>query len=314
MSGFDADWLAQREPFDLAARSRPLEESFAEALMRQRVGQRGAVAPPLRLADLGGGTAANFRALAPRLGGDQQWLLLDFDRQLLEEAPGRIARWATAQGWEAVASAGRCEVRAGPARWLLETQHINLASSLEALDADRFDGIVTTAFLDLVSEAWLARFARWLVAAGRPLLATLTVDGVRRWQPEIMDDELIDRAFRLHQGGDKGFGESVGPGAAAALADCLKALDCPVRLARSDWQIGGTNDSAMLTRMADEAVAVAIEVDRLAGERLARWREARSAQIASGQARLVIGHVDLLATPSTASRYHRGLESPGRRD
>jgi hypothetical protein len=297
MSGFDADWLAQREPFDLAARSRALEDAFAEALMRQRA----AGAAPLRLADLGGGTAANFRALAPRLDGDQQWVLLDFDQQLLDQAPARVARWARTQGWEAVESAGRCEVHAGPARWRLETQRIDLAASLEALDARRFDGIVTTAFLDLVSSQWLARFARWLVDADRPLLATLTVDGRRSWHPKAIDDELIDRAFRAHQGGDKGFGESVGPGACAALADCLRALDCPVALAQSDWQIGGSADSAMLDRMADEAVAVALEIDRLAGDRLARWRQTRAAQIASGQARLVVGHVDLLATPGQPS-------------
>ena len=297
MSGFDADWLAQREPFDLAARSRALEDAFAEALLRQRA----AGAAPLRLADLGGGTAANFRALAPRLDGDQQWVLLDFDQQLLDQAPARVARWARTQGWEAVESAGRCEVHAGPARWRLETQRIDLAASLEALDARRFDGIVTTAFLDLVSSQWLARFARWLVDADRPLLATLTVDGRRSWHPKAIDDELIDRAFRAHQGGDKGFGESVGPGACAALADCLRALDCPVALAQSDWQIGGSADSAMLDRMADEAVAVALEIDRLAGDRLARWRQTRAAQIASGQARLVVGHVDLLATPGQPS-------------
>ncbi len=297
MSGFDADWLAQRERFDLAARSRPLANAFAEALMRRRAAHTS----PLRLADLGGGTAANFRALAPRLGGDQHWVLLDFDQQLLDQVPVRIAGWACAQGWDAVESAGGCQVQAGPARWRIETQQIDLAASLEALDARRFDGIVTTAFLDLVSNHWLARFARWLVDANRPLLATLTVDGRRSWHPEAIDDELIDRAFRTHQGGDKGFGQSVGPGAGAALADCLRALACPVALADSDWQIGGDADSAMLDRMADEAVAVALEVDRLAGDRLARWRQTRTAQIASGQARLIIGHVDLLATPGQPS-------------
>lgn len=290
MSGFDAGWLAQREPFDLAARSRPLEQAFAAELVRSRSGAA------IRLADLGGGTAANFRALAPQLSGDQQWLLLDHDAQLLADAPARIASWARARGWEARTQGAHCEVLTGTARWELSTRQIDLAQSLESLEAGAFDGIVTTAFLDLVSLAWLERFARWLVDSGKPLLATLTVDGLRRWHPESIDDDLIERAFRMHQGGDKGFGDSVGPGAAAALAQCLEKLACPVRLERSDWQIGGT-DTAMLVRMADEAVEVARQVALDAQTRITDWRMTRAAQIEGGLASLVIGHIDLLAVP-----------------
>jgi len=290
MSGFDADWLAQREPFDLAARSRLLEQAFAAELVRNRPHAA------IRLADLGGGTAANFRALAPQLGGDQQWLLLDHDEQLLADAPARIARWARARGWEARVAGQRCEVLTGAARWELSTRQIDLARSLESLEPGAFDGIVTTAFLDLVSLGWLERFARWLVGSGKPLLATLTVDGVRRWHPEAIDDDLIERAFLLHQGGDKGFGDSVGPGAAAALAQCLETLRCPVRLERSDWQIGAA-EPAMLARMADEAVEVARQVAPDAQARIAGWRMTRTAQIDAAQASLLIGHIDLLAVP-----------------
>lgn len=307
MTGFDADWLAQREPFDLAARSRPLEHAFSEALEKIRSDRSPAASTldratphfPIRLADLGGGTAANFRALAPRLRGDQEWLLLDHDPRLLAEAPSRIAHWAQAQGWQAIVQGGRCEVHARGAHWSLATQAIDLAECLETIDATRYDGIVTTAFLDLVSQGWLARLARWLVNAGRPMLATLTVDGLRRWHPEATDDALIEQAFRAHQGGDKGFGESVGPGAAAALAQILQALACPVSIARSDWQIGAA-DLSMLNRMADEAVGVALEVDPASRDRVSRWREIRALQIQRGDATLTIGHVDLLAWPGRA--------------
>ena len=296
MSGFDADWLAQREPFDLAARSRALEQSFARALKPRRSEH------PLRLADLGGGTAANFRALAPRLAGDQQWLLLDHDAQLLADAPQRIAQWAVGQGWQVSVHDHRCDVHTGSARWTLATRQIDLAASLESLDAAQFDGIVTTAFLDLVSLTWLERFARWLVTARRPLLATLTVDGARRWQPEIEADGFIDAAFRQHQGGDKGFGESVGPGAADSLAQCFRALGCPVWTAQSNWQIG-PREAAMLGRMADEAVQVALEVSPAEHTRIEAWRAVRGAQIARCEAALVIGHLDLLAVPEPTASY-----------
>ncbi len=50
MSGFDAAWLALREPHDHAARSASLADRFALA-----VGARP------RLTDLGAGTGANLR-------------------------------------------------------------------------------------------------------------------------------------------------------------------------------------------------------------------------------------------------------------
>jgi len=88
----------------------------------------------------------------------------------------------------------------------------------------------------------------------------------------------------------------VGPGAAAALAQCLETLRCPVRLERSDWQIGAA-EPAMLARMADEAVEVARQVAPDAQARIAGWRMTRAAQIDAAQASLLIGHIDLLAVP-----------------
>ena len=318
MSGFDADWLSQREPFDRAARDPGLETAFVDALranhhshalLSDSPGDRSIEPRAMRLADLGGGTAANFRALAPRIDGDQHWVLFDHDPLLLAAAPGRIAHWARAQGWEAQidvdpdatsgrsgGTSGRCAVRSARGCWTIDVMQIDLAASLESIDARRFDGIVTTAFLDLVSHPWLERLTRWLMQARRPLLATLTVDGLRRWSPVLDDDSLIEAAFRRHQGGDKGFGESVGPGAAAVLAECLRSAGCPVRLERSDWRIG-PGEVSMLGRMAEEARAVALEVDPVSNERILGWYQQRRAQIDAGRASLATGHVDLLAIP-----------------
>ena len=65
MSGFSAEWLALREPLDARSRS-------AELVARLR-----ADAPDgtRRIVDLATGTGANLRYLAPRLGGDQDWLV-----------------------------------------------------------------------------------------------------------------------------------------------------------------------------------------------------------------------------------------------
>jgi len=292
MSGFDALWLAQREPFDLAARSITLERRFAEALRSGGLSSPG----PIRLIDLGGGTAANFRALAPRLGGDQHWLLCDHDPQLLSSAARSITRWALEHGWECSRSSSTVVVRAGSQRWSLETREIDLARSLEELDALSFDGVTTTAFLDLVSLAWLERLARWVQTAARPLLATLTVDGRRRWSSALAGDALIDDTFQRHQAGDKGFGQSVGPGAAQALAGLFGALGVACETENSDWRIGASA-VGMLRRLAAEAAAVALEIDPHLERDITAWLAERLRQIDAGAVSLTVGHLDLLALP-----------------
>ena len=76
MNGFDAQWLRQRAPYDAAARSPRLAADFVSAL-----GPR--TSAPLRLLDLAAGTGANFRALAPQIAHDQDWLLVDHDAIVL---------------------------------------------------------------------------------------------------------------------------------------------------------------------------------------------------------------------------------------
>ncbi|MGH6945123.1 MAG: hypothetical protein ACREH6_13000, partial [Geminicoccaceae bacterium] len=77
MSAFETAWLALREPYDHAARDRGLAARFAAAL---------GAAPTL--VDLGSGTGANLRCLAPHLGPGQNWRCLDHDAGLLAAAPG----------------------------------------------------------------------------------------------------------------------------------------------------------------------------------------------------------------------------------
>ena len=86
MSGFSADWLSLREPADLRSR----DEELADAL-RTRFLQRDTVS----VVDLGCGTGANLRALAPLLPETQWWTLVDYDPALLLAAKRALAAWAT---------------------------------------------------------------------------------------------------------------------------------------------------------------------------------------------------------------------------
>ena len=191
-------------------------------------------------------------------------------------------------------------VETGAARWRVRSRQLDLAQDLEQLPLDECDGVTTTAFLDLVSAAWLDRLADRLTHAQRPLLATLTVDGRRLWHPALLADARIQAAFQQHQGGDKGFGPALGSGATAYLADRLTAKGHAVQTARSDWRIGRKHHD-MLAQMVTESAAVAAEAAPADAALFTAWAQERQAQAAAGTLALEVGHLDLLALPGGTS-------------
>jgi hypothetical protein len=287
MRGFDASWLARRELFDTPARDADLAQAFGAALGN---GDR-----PARIVDLAAGTGASFRAVAPHLPGDQDWLLVDHDPRLIGSQADAIARWAQQRGWQCRGIDGGIEIANGTARWRARALRLDLARELDALDLGACDGVTTTAFLDLVSAAWLDALCLLLARSRVPLLAALTVDGRRVWNPPLAADARIDDAFSRHQARDKGFGPALGARAAAHLAERLAGEGYDVALASSDWRIGRAHRD-MLLAMIEETAAVACEVEPAQAARYTTWARERRAQ-AQSELTLAIGHVDLLARP-----------------
>ena len=74
MSGFSADWLTLREPFDMRARNPSVLDAVADSL---------AAYPSVRIVDLACGTGSTLRALSARLPARQNWKLVDNDLGLL---------------------------------------------------------------------------------------------------------------------------------------------------------------------------------------------------------------------------------------
>jgi hypothetical protein len=159
--------------------------------------------------------------------------------------------------------------------------------------SDGVAGVSAAALLDLTSAAWLDAFAAR--CRGLPLLLALSFDGRLRFEPAAEEDGEICRRFIAHQRTDKGFGPALGPDAAAHLAGGLAAEGCAVSLEAADWRLGAAADGALLratlTGIADAARDVAHD------RRLERWATARGQQLAAGDLRLTVGHVDLLALP-----------------
>jgi len=281
MTGFAADWLALREPADHAARDRGLGERFAAALP-----------PHPRIIDLGAGTGANARALAPLIAGDHHWLLVESDPALRAAQREALLAWAVRSGFGVSGGAEFAIERQG-ARWRFTGVALDLAQGWGALDALAADGVTASAFFDLVSEAWIARLVAWLAARRLPLLAALTVEGRRVWAPPDADDALIAAVFRADQRRDKGLGPALGPAAPHTLARILADHDFAIATAASDWRLGPAQRGLIEALVQGEArTARAAPADRPA---IAAWEGRRSEAAAAGGLRLTVGHLDLLA-------------------
>lgn len=264
MESFAESWLRLREPYDHTARSAPLARRFLAALP----------ASP-RVLDLAAGAGSNARYLASLGVRRADWVLADADRALLAAADmgvGRVARVAA-----------------------------DLARLEREIDLTRVDGVTAAAFGDLVSAAWLARFAQCVFRRRLPVLLALSVDGRAAWTPQDPDDALVQRLFRRDQARDKGFGPALGDAAPWRLASDLRGFGYRVHLRRSDWRIG-QEDRTMLERMidgfADAAKAAAPPGFQGA---IAGWSDRRRVQAAAGGLRLSVGHRDCLALPVAAA-------------
>ncbi|MBN8748798.1 Uncharacterised protein [Xylophilus ampelinus] len=298
MSGFDPDWLALREPFDREAR-----EAGAHALnvpaFTTRLRRRRGPDTALQVLDLGCGTGANLRALAPQLGGPQCWRLVDHDPQLLAVLPGALQSWAASQDWHAERTGAGLRIDAPRLSLDIVWQQADLAAGLEGLRLDDTDLVTASALLDLVSADWLAGWIAHSRVAGAAMCFALSVDDRLHWQPADAADDEVHALFRAHQRRDKGFGPALGGSVVDAALPLLAGEGYRCTTAASDWHIDaahGPAHRAMLAAMVDGIASAACEHDTAAASRVQAWRHRRDALLAQPSAmRLVVGHRDLLA-------------------
>jgi len=298
MSGFDPDWLALREPFDRAAREAAAPAldipAFAARLRRRHRGDAA-----LQVLDLGCGTGANLRALAPRLGGAQHWRLVDHDPQLLGVLPGALQRWAASQGWRSERTGAGLRIEAPRLSLDVVWQQADLAADPEGLSLHDADLVTTSALLDLVSGDWLSRWIARSREAGAALCFALSVDDRLHWQPADAADADVHALFQAHQRRDKGFGPALGGSAVDAALPLLASAGYRCTTAASDWHIDaaqGPAHRAMLAAMVEGIASAACEQNPAAAVRVQAWRDRRQARLAEPSAlAMTVGHKDLLA-------------------
>jgi hypothetical protein len=284
MSGFAPRWLELREPADTRAR---ILSSIETGL------RTGAEEGIIRILDLGAGTGANLRFLAQRLGGRQDWVLVDADRRLLDAVHPAMEAWAGRMGYRLRRTAGSTQV-AGPGFHcgfrLLEQ---DMAAGLADLPMKGLRLVTASALLDLVSETWADGLLRRCRSAGTDVLFALSYDGRIDLEPALSDDGLVMGLVNRHQCSDKGFGPAMGPSAPDKTRAMLTGSGYGVEGRPSDWCIG--SDEAELQAELIEGLAAAAAVMEPDSEaRLNAWCRRRLEFVELGTTRVVVGHQDLL--------------------
>lgn len=267
MSSFSADWLALREPYDRAARSRPVLDALAAAFTERYA---------MTAVDLACGTGSTWRAISSRLPGRQNWRLVDNNLSLL----------------------GRAAAAAPPSGLSITTIPIDIAHDLEAALDGPVDLVTASALLDLVSADWLDRFAVEVAARRLPVYAALTYDGRAVLTPDDPRDSAVIAAVNRHQLTDKGFGPALGAGAAAAALERFGRAGYAIVQGKSDW-VFGPADRDIQVQVLTGWTAAAQGVGLLSRADLRDWLARRCDFVAGGTSTMRVGHVDFFGQPTT---------------
>jgi hypothetical protein len=260
MKGFSAEWLATREPYDQRARNPAVLDSVI-AWSRNL--------SSITIVDLGCGTGAMLRVIAPRLGAHQNWRLIDYDSGLLSQIDTAFY--------------------SGTVQPIVLDLNRDLETALEGT----IDLVINSALLDLVSETWFGRFATLIAARMIPIYATLNFTGIGELVPIDPFDGRIIAAVSVHQETDKGFGPALGQSSAPSAIARLKTLGYSVDHGTSDWSLGSKDHHMQLTILSDwAAAACAVGVP---SREVTDWLIRRNEQVLAGRSSMRINHIDFFA-------------------
>jgi hypothetical protein len=262
-------WLALREPADAAARAPDL----AGHLRRQLPAAGRRV-----IHDLGCGTGAMGRWLAPLLPGPQHWIVHDRDADLLMVAAADLPDPAADGGPVSVACAPGDITRLHPD---------------DLADADL---ITASALLDLLTESELAGLVCACCTAGCPILLTLSVVGRVSLSPADPLDDRVAAAFDAHQRRATKRGRLLGPDAVGFAIDEFERRGAEVLVRPSPWRLGALQAALAAEWFTGWVGAAREQQPDLVAETDA-YTHRRLAQATAGQLAVTVDHADLLVPP-----------------
>jgi hypothetical protein len=261
----DARWLELRVRADNAARA--VTAGTLLPRLVHHLATSGAGDSGVEVIDLGSGTGANQRWLAPRLPFGQRWLLIDQDQALQHHKP------------------------VAPRTRLLTADVGILTSVLDRLG--RAQLVTCSALLDVLTLDQLDAMGSALAVARQPALFSLTVTGAMDLSPTHSLDSDLSRAFNDHQRR----GGRAGPDAVRILTRALRATGCMLWTTETPWLVDRHNDGEFVRRFLTDRVAAAVAHDPSLSSAGAVWLALRLAQLAEHALEISVGHRDMLVLP-----------------
>jgi hypothetical protein len=263
------NWLALREAADAAARATDLVDHLTG-----RLPATGSWV----IHDLGCGTGAMARWLAPLLPGPQHWILHDHDADLLEvalsEPPGAAADGATVT---------------------LETRRSDISRLLPG-DLAGSTLITASALLDMLTEGELSALITVSVGTRCHVLLTLSVVGRVQLTPAEPLDRRIAIAFDAHQRRVTERGRLLGPDAVTVAVGQAGRSGVEVLVRPSPWRLAPSQFELAAEWLTGWVGAACEQQPELAGE-VVPYTRRRLAQAAAGELRITVDHADLLISP-----------------
>jgi hypothetical protein len=262
------EWLDLRESADAAARSQELVSHLRARLPAGR----------LVIHDLGSGSGAMGRWLAPLLPGPQQWVLHDRDpdlQRLAEADPPAPA----ADGSAVTVETRLCDVT----RLVRD----------ELADATL---ITASALLDLLTGEELVGLMHACAGAGCPVLLTLSVTGRVQLLPADPLDSRVAASFDAHQRRETRRGRLLGPDAVEAAVVGFRRLGAEVIVTPSPWCLGVADTGLAVEWLAGWVDAACEQEPALAAD-ADPYRRRRLRKAEAGCLAVTVGHADLLVLP-----------------
>ena len=217
--------------------------------------------------DLGSGTGANQRWLAPRLPFGQRWLLIDQDQALQRHRP------------------------VAPRTRLLTADVGILTSVIDRLGNAQL--VTGSALLDVLTLGQLDAISSALAAARQPALFSLTVTGAMELSPAHALDSQLIRAFNDHQRR----GGRAGPDAVQTLTRALRATGCRLWTAETPWLLDRHDDAEFIRQFLTDRVVAAVAQDPSLDTAAVAWLALRLAHLAQHILEIRVGHRDILVLP-----------------
>jgi SAM-dependent methyltransferase len=232
--------------------------------------------------------------------GAGEYILLDADRQLLDDSRRWLRDWAAARGLRSELLPDG--LRVGDLRVRLE--HAELGRYLEAAHGAQADVLIANAVLDLVDvPAVLPGLLRLLVPGG-VYWFTINYDGESIFAPGHLHDDQVMQAYHRDMDERVRYGRPAGDSRTGRrLFHYLRDAGAPALAAgSSDWVVSAgpdgnyPGDEAYFLRSILSTIQNALRSrqDRVEPANLADWLAARGRQLAAGELVYIAHQLDFV--------------------